>query len=673
MTRCRFSLSILLIILMPLPAAAANPCVKISFHEDTDHLRWNTKAIQLPIRNAAGWFTADFDGDGVSELIVRQSDGTMLTVSKMLEPPLQVRTVFPPGGPSTGELTRAKLPGENADRMVRITPESLTVGAMNPYEASQHGERRFSLHVYPPYFAPAKLLSWQCVAPPFISWGVHVITADGTDIAACYRFGPNVATPVLEEDVIDAQPDSHFEGMADLDGDGFSGPIVASRKYNRWSRHEGAWHLRPWVALPDEFRRRAVFLGDFTGDGQTDLLLVADPFKTTMVAVSHTDYALQLPAPWPLPSTENFENILVADFNGDGTDDLVFLTPSADALTVTIALSERSAPAPSEGTLLLFRGEELLSLLSPAGWLSTVEDLRTGTLPDEVALCGVSEGIHRVVYLPAGGTPQRRTVELSLRRTPERGFRSSSTVSPPPDDGGIHDYDGPPTRPSVCIGYNPRLNNHMLRQWGAPQLICPRGYGYFAASEGATKKLDYNYIEGVCCPLPAADIVTETTVIEREVCPDGFIAVGAFPRVADSPASTTSILCAQINLSRYELGPIFPGRYWGNGLSSRGQNEQLQLFDLPLAIRYGISRTDYSLWTLDGCVGTPVGALLVSKPGKYCFQSSYRQLLYRGMPGDPPAGTPVQMYPDCKELGTPYEPMSGCTLSTPNQSSVTGR
>ena len=37
----------------------------------------------------------------------------------------------------------------------------------------------------------------------------------------------------------------------------------------------------------------------------------------------------------------------------------------------------------------------------------------------------------------------------------------------------------------------------------------------------------------------------------------------------------------------------------------------------------------------------------------------FRELRYKGIAGDPPAGTPVKMYPDCTRIANVFDPMSG--------------
>src|SRR5262249_28000724 len=110
----------------------------------------------------------------------------------------------------------------------------------------------------------------------------------------------------------------------------------------------------------------------------------------------------------------------------------------------------------------------------------------------------------------------------------------------------------------------------------------------------------------------------------------------------------------------YHLGPLTPGVYWGHGLSSHFQGNGMELFQIPLAIRYGISRQEYSRWSIDGCIGIPFGSLLVKKAAGHCRDAGYRQLLYNGLPGDPPAGTPVTMFPDCKRMENIFDPTAGC-------------
>ena len=55
-------------------------------------------------------------------------------------------------------------------------------------------------------------------------------------------------------------------------------------------------------------------------------------------------------------------------------------------------------------------------------------------------------------------------------------------------------------------------------------------------------------------------------------------------------------------------------------------------------------------WNKEGCVGYPYGSLLTDKTAKVCGGFKFRQLQFKGLAGDPDEGTPVQMFPECKDV-----------------------
>jgi hypothetical protein len=77
-------------------------------------------------------------------------------------------------------------------------------------------------------------------------------------------------------------------------------------------------------------------------------------------------------------------------------------------------------------------------------------------------------------------------------------------------------------------------------------------------------------------------------------------------------------------------------------------------------LRYALGRVGKYEWDDNGCLGFPFGSLFASKQGKRCHDYLFRQLQFRGSPGDPPAGTPVSMFPECKNISSEYDEKPTC-------------
>ena len=105
------------------------------------------------------------------------------------------------------------------------------------------------------------------------------------------------------------------------------------------------------------------------------------------------------------------------------------------------------------------------------------------------------------------------------------------------------------------------------------------------------------------------------------------------------------VYCVVIDNNRYDLGPELHGVGWG--LGNDWQKARFRTDEIPSAIRFSVGRTSPTSWDIDGCIADPIGALATGVANPTCETATFRQLQYAGLPGDPPAGTPVQMFPDC--------------------------
>lgn len=233
--------------------------------------------------------------------------------------------------------------------------------------------------------------------------------------------------------------------------------------------------------------------------------------------------------------------------------------------------------------------------------------------------------------------------------------------------------------PRVCIGYNPDAKNwepvgatpaHIQEQ------NCPSGYAYMRTSiiTGTPRPGANLALRGSCCPLPAG-VLTEEHVWNTDRCPEGFVATGSRaerqvyfegdnwrPAVAEWEKILHYMRCTKINTARFQLGPVaetltvglrrdFPRKLHEVRMTSESR--------IPVGIRYGVTRDGKYSFEAGGCLGLPWGSLLTAKFDKFCG-IEFRPLQYTGAPGDPPAGTPVQVVPDCLSIDDPLSPEPKC-------------
>lgn len=217
--------------------------------------------------------------------------------------------------------------------------------------------------------------------------------------------------------------------------------------------------------------------------------------------------------------------------------------------------------------------------------------------------------------------------------------------------------------PQSCIGLNPATGH-----WGA-QLrpsahLCPKHYAFFGAAKPQGPDSGRTAAAlGHCCPLPAEDVLTERELFVAAECPDQTVATGVHLRSLPD-GERAELRCTAINTARYQLGAASPGALWGFDLASAPyfwkEETVLKAADIPPALRSGVSRHDFREFNLNGCIGVPFGSLLVAKHGKRCKHFSFRELQFRGAQGDPPAGTPVTMFPQCRYVADPFSPKPIC-------------
>lgn len=167
-------------------------------------------------------------------------------------------------------------------------------------------------------------------------------------------------------------------------------------------------------------------------------------------------------------------------------------------------------------------------------------------------------------------------------------------------------------------------------------------------------------VAAVCCPLPAPDILIDEHIFAAEQCPEGFVATGGVPAVDDCLDCPRHMRCTRVNSRRYRLAAEHHGAYWGFGSKHWREKTRLMRADLPVAIREALGRVSRYRMLHQGCVGSPAGSLLTRKSSGRCYGYHYRELQFRGLPGDPPEGTAVPMFPRCRRISNILDPQPQC-------------
>ena len=217
--------------------------------------------------------------------------------------------------------------------------------------------------------------------------------------------------------------------------------------------------------------------------------------------------------------------------------------------------------------------------------------------------------------------------------------------------------------PKICSGYRSENNS-----WGYYHLAgkghhdCPVNSGIFGVLKAQGDHPDGQTIPalGTCCQLPADDILGKETTTTYEVCPKDFVITGATDAVGLIARQRTAAHCTKINTVRYQLGEIRKGIAYGLLPPFYPERHVIKRIEIPAAVRFGISRLTKYRFHNEGCMGSPVGSLLVGKLSKRCKGYLYRQLQYAGLPGDPPKGTPVVMFPDCRDISSIFDENPTC-------------
>ena len=240
----------------------------------------------------------------------------------------------------------------------------------------------------------------------------------------------------------------------------------------------------------------------------------------------------------------------------------------------------------------------------------------------------------------------------------------------------------PDHHPAICTGYSEDAktwiatgSSHALKE-----THCPRGHAFYATvlyqKSGITLDPEKVKVAGNCCPLPAADMLTDQATETSLECPPDAIVTGA--RLNETPAECSSepvsaecvresylrktmLRCTKINTARYRLQEV--QQVLTVGLVGHLRylfQQRTQRKNIPPAIRRGVGRLGRLDLSDTACIGYPWGAVFTGRFGKPCSKAKFRQFEFTGLPGDPPLGTPVQMFPICDALSEPLSPHPEC-------------
>ncbi len=209
---------------------------------------------------------------------------------------------------------------------------------------------------------------------------------------------------------------------------------------------------------------------------------------------------------------------------------------------------------------------------------------------------------------------------------------------------------------------------------GRPEAECPEGRAVMSSvpDRAVARPAARIGITGACCELPPRTL-TGPPLWVAESCPEGFVVTGVRFAPDSSPSEETwnrekELRCTRIDPLRFRLGGESAGVHVDNlsnfpdsvlaviGLGA----PQIGFKSVPPALRVGAGRIGFTTWLPEACVGMPWGALLVAKHGFRCGQLAFRSLEYTGAPGDPPAGTPVQLISECDALDDPFSATPRC-------------
>ena len=394
------------------------------------------------------------------------------------------------------------------------------------------------------------------------------------------------------------------------------------------------------------------------------MILRGKELKGWWAGFSGKTSAIEMPISWPFPGFLQIDSAYLADVNADGYDDVVGHCISPESFWVALT----KAPNGVRGVMI-----ELNDAARPGG--------ANSVLSDEAGRFQFS--IPKNTYLELKPTKpgfrfQPETIRVAGEHVERRtiNFVAVPELSSEAIVGRSIRLDGDFPGPYTCTGYHPLVSSAIPEQtagdgsfpeaergdhWRMEMGACPDGYAFFnvqVPDPSSTDPVRRSY-RGNCCRLPFPDILSSHVISVDETCPEGSVVTGAIP-FDQASGKPSKLRCTALNLDRYGLGSPTAGKSWGVALGLGGEEEMVPKSAIPSAIRFGAGRLGFDKWETQGCLGFPWGSLLTSGRGDRCRDFRFQQLVSKGQPGDPPAGTPIAMFPACRAMESTFDPAGGC-------------
>ena len=237
-----------------------------------------------------------------------------------------------------------------------------------------------------------------------------------------------------------------------------------------------------------------------------------------------------------------------------------------------------------------------------------------------------------------------------------------------------------PAETYVCNGYNPVYQTWAPLIPGIRQLdvTCPEHWYIVTVNPITALVGDDSDTVGfrfTCCPAPS-DLLTGDHRYELVTCPDNHIVTGERFEASSLVRSEAEFRFAKKRLRCTALSPRYmlsPARgrvldsltslndeWLDNPLERPELEQKISRFQIPLAIRFAIGRTDGDSYENNWCLGYPWGSVVAGRTSRHCTDFKFQQVVYSGLPSDPPAGTPAPMFPDCVAIEGMNTPTPKC-------------
>ena len=228
-------------------------------------------------------------------------------------------------------------------------------------------------------------------------------------------------------------------------------------------------------------------------------------------------------------------------------------------------------------------------------------------------------------------------------------------------------------KPQVCRGRNVVSG---IAFWGVSS-VCEDGagmigndkprVGFFARGESLP-------VAGNCCQLPKESMFSNVVTYEEEQCPKDSIVTAAIARcgfadrlyralVSSKFLCPTALECRQLNREEFKLLPPEKAIHFGNGFTAWLQGKSVSKFSLPRAVHRVLGRYSKHSWRFDGCTGASLGAFLVAKKGRRCYDHFYSSIVFKQKHPETGVNEKVQIFPDCKTYVDPYSRDNQCNSS----------